>query len=184
MLPLLLAGAALLRGLGSLNQSNAEQAQWKGRERAQRFNAAVLRSQAATTSDAYSAREDQQRRAARLALGASDAWLGASGTGTGGSNADVSAQNAVMAELDALNVRYEGQLRRHDLLMEAAGQDIGAESSHTQANYVSKGKALGFVGAMLGPLSAGLGYGFGGGSGGVTIGDPGGQTQIGDYGAS
>lgn len=175
----LIAAAAAVSAMNSLNKGNAEISQWEGRERAQRFNAAVRRSQADSVAQSSSAREDQVRRQTRLALGSNQAWMGQSGTGTGGSNADVAAQNQVFAELDALNVRYEGSLQRHNLMLEAMGEDAAADVSHEQAHYASRGKTLGFVGSFLGSASMGYGYG-GGGLGGTGI--SGGSNAVGGFG--
>jgi hypothetical protein len=57
------------------------------------------------------ANEAQVRREARQTLGAQSAAIAESGTGFGGSNALIAAQDAALAELDALNIRYGGRLR-------------------------------------------------------------------------
>lgn len=178
MIGWLLAANAVVNGMNSLNQSNSEIAQWEGRERGQRFNAAVRRSQAQATSASADLREEQQRRGARLALGSTAAMLGQSGTGTGGSNADVQAQNQLFAEMDALNIRYEGQLQRHNLLLEAQGEDAAADVSHDQASRASKAKGWGFFGALLGAGAKGYGYG-GGGSSSITSSGGGGLPEEG-----
>lgn len=59
-----------------------------------------------------SAREEQLRRNIRQALGAQRAAIAQSGTGFGGSNAAIISQSTANAELDALNLRYAGQLER------------------------------------------------------------------------
>lgn len=162
MIPWLLAAGAVVGGMNALNKGNAEIAQWEGRERAQRFNAAVRRSQAQSVNESYGQREEQVRRQARMRLGTTNAWLGQSGTGQGGSNADVAAQNQVFAELDALNVRYEGALIHDNLMREALGEDMAADVSHDQAHYASRGKTLGFVGSFLGAGAQSYGYAGGG----------------------
>lgn len=60
-------------------------------------------------------RELAVRRDARQQLGAQAAAIAESGTGYGGSNRLIGEQDAVMAELDALNTRYEGALRVSEL---------------------------------------------------------------------
>lgn len=60
----------------------------------------------------YSAREEALRRSARQALGAQRAAIAESGTGFGGSNLAIQKQSTANAELDALNLRYQGALER------------------------------------------------------------------------
>lgn len=60
----------------------------------------------------YSAREETLRRNIRLALGRQRAAVAQSGTGFGGSNEALMAQSTAGGELDALNLRYQGQLER------------------------------------------------------------------------
>lgn len=99
--------------------------------------------------------EDAQRRQNREVLARQRAAVGESGFTSGGSFQKVEEQSAVEAELDALNIRYGGQLRRQGSLvqrdtakargkaitrsgyMKAAGQLLGggADAYQSSAQY-------------------------------------------------
>ena len=64
--------------------------------------------------------EERQRREAAQLLGKQRAAMLQNGTGAGGSNLDVARQSAVEAELDALNIRYNSEVRAH-------GYDVQAQ---------------------------------------------------------
>ncbi len=66
-----------------------------------------------------SAAEDAQRRRGRSILARQRAAIAESGIGFGGSSERLQQDSAVQAELDALNVRYEGRLRGLGLQSEA-----------------------------------------------------------------
>lgn len=65
------------------------------------------------------ANEESQRREASQIAGAQAAAMAQAGGGAGGTNDLVARQSAVLAELDALNIRYGGLTKRAALLSEA-----------------------------------------------------------------
>lgn len=103
-----------------------------------------LKNQARVAGQQAYADEETQRRQNRQLRGNQAAALAESGLSTEGSSARRADQDAANAELDALNIRYAGILKRHGLLTEAknakvrgytlAGQQLlsGASSSYTQ----------------------------------------------------
>lgn len=107
-----IGGGTGLEVAGILMQGNAE-------KKAANYNAAILESNADQATREAGAREEAQRRDAAFQLGRQRAAIAQSGGGFGGSAADVMRQSASLAELDALNIRYEGDLRRRGLLAEA-----------------------------------------------------------------
>lgn len=109
--PLMLASGAV-QAVGSIVQGNAANA-------AAKANAAALEQQAEAENRAAGAREETQRRQNRQFLGAQRAALAQAGIGVEGSAYDIARQSAINAELDALNIRYEGQLRSNKLRNEA-----------------------------------------------------------------
>jgi len=64
--------------------------------------------------------ESAQRRQGRQELGVINAQFSEAGGGMGGTAADVARQSAVNAELDALNIRYGGELRGQGLMEQAS----------------------------------------------------------------
>jgi len=79
----------------------------------------VLSEEARIAGEQAVAQGDAQRRQARQFLSMQAAAIGESGTGYGGSNAKLREQSAIEAELEALNIRYGGQLKQQGLRTEA-----------------------------------------------------------------
>jgi hypothetical protein len=74
-------------------------------------NARAAQQEAQVALDQAAREEGQARRSKSQLEGAQIAAAGASGTTLEGSNSDVIIDNAVQAELDALNARYAGQVK-------------------------------------------------------------------------
>ncbi len=84
--------------------------------RAQRaFSSKAARDNARTVGDQSAMRQEAMRRQSDQLLGAQRAAVAESGTGSGGSNGLIMAQDATLAELDALTERYEGRLKMAEL---------------------------------------------------------------------
>ncbi|WGM40807.1 hypothetical protein [Caulobacter sp. NIBR1757] len=84
------------------------------------YSAKVARENAKTVGEQSTMRQEAMRRESDQLLGAQRAAIAESGTGTGGSNALVAAQDAALAELDALTERYEGRLKMAEYDNQAA----------------------------------------------------------------
>jgi len=110
--------------------------------------AQIAEANAEITAKQASSREEDVRRQARQMLGASRAAIAQSGTGLLGSNADVYSQQARDAEMDALNVRYSGNLERVGLLNQADTSKINSATykqtgkQAMKTGYVKAGTAL------------------------------------------
>lgn len=108
----------------------------------------IAEANADITSAQANAREEDVRREARQKLGASRAAIAQSGTGLLGSNSDIYSQQARDAEMDALNVRYSGNLERTGLLNQAAAAETNAKTykaagkAAMRTGYVKAGTAL------------------------------------------
>lgn len=94
-----------------------------------RMNAALLREQARAEGAAAARDEEALRRAARMQIGRQAAAQAEAGIGTSGSAGLLLDQSAVLAELDALNIRYGGQLRARGLLAQSRGMQARARAS-------------------------------------------------------
>lgn len=110
------------------------------------FSRKVAEGNARMVGDQAAAREQQLRRESAQVLGAQRAAVAESGTGTGGSNGLIMAQDSALAELDALNTRYEGALlqRQYDneaRLLSAQKPDMSPVSwqFHRKRNAFYKG---------------------------------------------
>lgn len=117
----------MLGAFSSLAAGNAESA-----------NADALRQQARSASNQALRDEEAQRREARQVLGEQAAAMAQAGGGYGGTNEKLLTQSATLAELDALNIRYGGFMRRSGLLAEA----VGAKASSGGFNLQAGGQLL------------------------------------------
>lgn len=109
------AMTALFSGFSQKKQADAE--------------SGVLSQEAQIVGQQTVAAEDAQRRQARQFLSTQAAAIGESGTGYGGSNAKLREQSAIEAELEALNIRYSGALKRTGLQAQAGfAKDRGTSS--------------------------------------------------------
>lgn len=135
-LPFIQIGAAIIGAIGSVQQGNAAKSAANYNARVAENNATLARQQAA-------AQEEQHRRLARRQLGQMRAAYGASGVTMEGSPLDILAQSAKDAELDALNIRYGGELKAQGLESEAVLERYRGESA----------QRAGYMGAATGLLS-------------------------------
>lgn len=112
MLPLLLAGMAI-DAAGNLMAGEAQKANAA-------YNAEIKRRNAASALQQGRQAEEALRRKTADFMATQRAAMAQSGTDpNSGSNADITYQSEVNAELDAMTVRYESQMRALGLTMEA-----------------------------------------------------------------
>lgn len=150
-----LIASAAMGALGSIQQGNAQAANYQAQAAAERRNADIDRLNAQATAQQAAQAEDAQRRKARQIGGMQRAALAQNATGDGGTNALVIQQSATDAEMDALNMRYEGEMRRRGLLNDAAGKDYNARILKKNA---SQARTAGFIGAGTSLLKGGADY--------------------------
>jgi len=150
-------------------QNAAIQKQLDAKSKAERYNAAIMRQRAETVQSVYGQREQQQRARSRIILGEQRAASGEAGVGVGGSTADMERQSQVLAELDALNIRYGGQIISRDLETQAGLDEWKAQVYDQDKAQVRKNIWLGKLGIWLGGAGD-YGQGDMGGGGGSTSG--------------
>ncbi len=120
---MLIAGAT--QAIGAIVAGNAQAAQYNAQAQAAAYNANIQRQQSSAVAQQTSAREDLQRRQARQIIGRQVAAGAESGVNiTTGSASDLLRQSLYDAEMDALNIRYEGEINRVGLLNQAALKPI------------------------------------------------------------
>lgn len=141
--------------IGAIAGANAQSKQMSAQKSAARYNQLVGKQQSDASLQAANAREDQQRRVARFASGERQAAIAQSGTGLGGSNADVDRQSEIMAELDALNIRYEGQTQSTGLLNQSSLDGFQADAYGKAAKSAKTQGYIGAASAALGGISRG-----------------------------
>lgn len=135
--------------ISSISGGNQQAKQFEAYARANEYNAAVLRQRADTTRSAYGQREEQQRRQARFVLGQSRAAAAESGTGLGGSNADIYGQSEIMAEMDALNIRYGGESEAQGYLSQSGLEEWQAGVNRASGSSARRSGFIGAAGALL-----------------------------------
>lgn len=133
---MMLAAATGVKAAGQLMQADAE-------SQAYRYNAKMAAQQGDIERQQAAAREEAQRRQADRVLGSQRAALAQSGGGMGGSALGVMKQSAAEAELDALMIRYEGDIR-------ARGFDAQAEQERFAARNAKKAGYWQAAGTILG----------------------------------
>lgn len=146
-----LAGAAVgLSAIATIAGGYSQSQQYKSQAAAANYNAIVGRQQSEAALSTANQREEQQRRVARLHSGELRAAVAESQTGLGGSNADVTRQSEILAEMDALNIRYEGQVQSTGLLNQS---NVDAYQAKTYKKAASNAVTMGYVGAATKLLS-------------------------------
>lgn len=132
------AGAGVA-AYGSMQQADAQSQAAENQARAQdyqaqldRRNEQIATNNAHAASDQANAREEAMRRRADAFMGEKMASIAQSGTGFDGSNLASIEQDRVNAELDALNIRYEGDTQAKGLM--ATAGNYGAQSNLDSMN--------------------------------------------------
>lgn len=146
--------------IGAISDSNSR-AESRENEAAWRtYNATIDRQNADASLQASAAEQARQNRSARRVLGEQRASVAQSGTGFGGSNLDILDQSATLAELDMLNIAYEGQMRARGFNLQAEG---GEWSAGVERNNARNARRAGVFSAGRSLLT---GFGSMGGGGG------------------
>lgn len=148
-----LIAAAALKTIGSLQQSQAASAGYKAAAKANQYNAVVAQENARAALEQANAREEGQRRQFGQLQGQARAAAAQSGAGLGGSNADVLRQNAVNNELDALTIRYQGQMESRGLESQAQQELYQATANRRNARRALK---AGYINAATNILEGGV----------------------------
>lgn len=111
----------------------------QSQRKAATYNARVAGNNSTIAANQASVNEDAQRRRADMALGREAAGAAASG-GLSGTNLDTFQQSATNAELDALNIRYQGKLGVQSAT-EQQGLDEMNASAANESGYLNAGAA-------------------------------------------
>jgi hypothetical protein len=128
-----MVGAAVVAGVSAIAGADSQR-------RAAHAQADIARQKGKVAMQQANVNEDAQRRRADMILGAQRAAMGQAGTGLDGTNADLYQQSATNAELDALNIRYGGELGETSAEQQARLDDMQASDAQ-QAGYLNAGAA-------------------------------------------
>jgi hypothetical protein len=125
-------GAAAVTAVSAIAAGDAQR-------RAAHTNADIARQKAKIAEQQAGVNEDAQRRRASMVLGQQRAAAAESGSDlSSGTNADLAAQSATNAELDALNIRYQGKIGALSDTEQAGFDDMRARDANT-AGYLNAG---------------------------------------------
>lgn len=153
------AVAAAVTAYSTIQAGKAQEAGYKAAANADIYNAKVAETNAAVARQTASAREEAQRRQARQILGEQRAALGQAGIGLSGSASDVYQSSAARAELDALNIRYEGEREATGLLAQAEQSKYEAKANLMNAKSARSGARLSAAAGLLSSAASAYGKG-------------------------
>lgn len=153
--------------IGSINDANSKSDAYESQAQWNQYNATIQRQNADVALQQSASEQGRQNRRARQILGEQRAGVAQSGTGFGGSNADLLDQSATLAELDMLNIAYEGQMRARGHEIQAQGDEY---SSRVNRRNAKNAKSAGLFSAGKSLLTGFGRSSFGGSSGGSTVG--------------
>ncbi len=154
----LIIASTAMQAVGAIQQANAASASYKSQQQAADYNATVLEQNAGVERSQANAREEAQRREARRILGSQRAAFSQAGTGLSGSAADVMAQSATDAELDALTLRYEGDMRSRGMMAQAEGERYHGRVASANASSAKTAGYLSAAGSILSGAGNYAGY--------------------------
>lgn len=141
---------SILGAYGSYASGRADAAQYLMRAKAEEYNADVARYMGEQALKASVAEQLALRRSQRQFQGLQRAATAQAGIGTRGSAADVQEQSASLAELDAMNLAYEGAARFKAALTQADMDEANAVSYRYGSTAA---RATGRIGAARSLLS-------------------------------
>jgi hypothetical protein len=118
----------LLTGAGTVASTGIAIAQAQNAKKIGELNARQAEASAKADADQSAREEEALRRQTTSILGKQRAAAAEAGVGVGGTTGLLVDQSAVLAELDALNVRYQGAVRGTGLLSDAATARFSGKS--------------------------------------------------------
>lgn len=143
-------GAASAASTAEANASNA-----RAQAQAAQTNATIAQNNAHNSLLVADANEEAQRRKSAYELGQQRASLLSAGIGAEGSPLDVYAQSVGNAELDGLNIRYQGQVQANNYLnqagmdrAQAAASLVSADNAETAGDYAVAASLIGGAGKV------------------------------------
>lgn len=135
---LMAIASTAMSAFGAIQQGNAQAATYRAQAQAQEYNATIEKNNAQMAASQANAQEEQQRRKFAMMQGEAIAGAAQSGAGLSGSNKDVIEQNALMNELDALTIRYQGQKDYQGFMAQSELDKYGAKMSRFNASTAER----------------------------------------------
>lgn len=150
MAMLMLAGSAIMGAVSSVASGIAQSDAQRAQANANRYNAGVAQTNAENVSSQTVAAEETQRRKARQVLGSQRAALAQTGFDPGsGSLAGIYDQSVMNAEMDALNLRYEGKIKRQSYLNQSSLYNYMADVNDNNASNAIMSAGIGAASSIF-----------------------------------
>lgn len=143
--PAIMIAAGVAQGMGAIMSANSQAANLQSNAAASRYNANISAQQADNALRVSTAAQVDARRKANQALGVQRASIVQSGTGLGGTNKALAENSSNLAELDLLNIAYEGAVRSKGYL---AQSDIDEFQSRVYESQVGNTRRAGYLSAL------------------------------------
>lgn len=144
--------SAAMGAVSMIVQGNAAAAQQESAANAANYNAAVAGQNAQSAIQAANANEEAQRRKAAGDQGRLRAGMAENGIGLdSGTASDLTEQSSMNAELDALNIRYQGATQAQAYRSQGKLDTMQADQASSNAGAAM---TSGFIGAGASALSA------------------------------
>lgn len=153
-LTLAMVASSAASAVGAIQQGQAQKAQAESQAQANEYNAKVRQMQASVEREQTARREEQQRRKSRQVLGAQRAAISQAGIGLMGSALDIEEQSGINAEMDALNIRYEGERNAVGMLNDAQLENYYADANREAGSNAMKGAYLSAGASILSGTSS------------------------------
>jgi hypothetical protein len=146
----IMAVSAVIGAMSAMDSASAASSNYQRQASAADTNATIARNNATGAQQAASANEDAQRRKSAWQLSQQRAALGQSGVAFEGSPLDVYGQSVGNAELDALNIRYQGQSQATNYLNQSLMYGEQASAARESAGNAEDAGFLGAATSLLG----------------------------------
>lgn len=144
---IIMAVASVIQAVGAVSKANSESASMNQQAQAYDYNAAVSKQQAEHSLQVGTAQQLDQRRKARMILGQQRAAAAQSKTGERQAD-DLLEQSETLAELDALNIAYDGMLKSRGYTTQAELDTYQAASYRANAKAVRRSGYLSALGSL------------------------------------
>lgn len=141
--------STVFSAVGAISSANSQANAYKSQAEWNTYNAAISRQNADAALQQSAAQQEQQNRSARRMLGEQRAGVAQSGTGFGGSNLDILDQSQTLAELDMLNIAYEGQMRARGHTIQAGAEEFSAKTNRSNVRNAMVSGAFGVGKSLL-----------------------------------
>lgn len=141
-----------VQAVGAIQQASAAASNANSQASMSDYNAQVSRNNADAALKSSTSQQLAQNRQARQQLGVQRAAAAQSGLGFTGSNRDIIDRSETLAELDQLNLAYEGQLKASGFLAQAGADEYGAKVYRRNAASAGTAGLLGAASAIGGGL--------------------------------